>query len=121
MRMAKPGRNRGRAHMGLGEANAGTAEIMVLCSSRAEAFVIIENSITSMLSETLHLAGLDDVPVVSAGGEISRRQRGELSAGLRRAMAATPCRSDRPDLVMAREVPARMSSGTSPSEEPSCL
>ena len=94
---------------------------MVLCSSRAEAFVIIENSITSMLSETLHLAWLDDVPVVSAGGEISRRQPGELSAGLRRAMAATPCRSDRPDLVMAREVPARMPSGTLPSEEPSCL
>jgi hypothetical protein len=107
--------------MGLGEASAGTAEIMVLGSSRAEAFVIIENSITSMLSETLHLAGLYDVPVVSAGREISRRQPGELSAGPRRAMAARPCRSDQPDLVMAREVLARISSGTSPSEEPSCL
>ena len=121
MRMAKPGRNRGRAHMGVGEASAGTAEIMVLCPSRAEAFVIIENSITSMLSETLHLARLDDVPVVSAGGEISRRQPGELFAGLRRAMAATPCRSDRRDLVMAREVLARMCSGTSLCEESSCL
>jgi hypothetical protein len=48
--------------MGVGEASGGTAEIMVLCPSRAEAFVIIENSITSMLSETLHLARLDDVP-----------------------------------------------------------
>ena len=44
--------------------------------------MIIENSITSMLSETLHLAGLDDVPVVSAEGEISRRQPGDT---LRRA------------------------------------
>ena len=113
--------NRGRAHMGLGEGSAGTAEVMVLCSSSAEACVIIENSITSMLSETPHLAGLYDVPVMSAGGEISRRQPGELSAGLRRAMAATPCRSDRLDLIMAREVLARICSGTSPCEEPSCL
>jgi hypothetical protein len=43
--------------------------------------VIIKNSITRMLSETLHLAGLYDAPVLSAGGEISRRQPGDLSAG----------------------------------------
>jgi hypothetical protein len=83
--------------------------------------VIIENSITNMLSETLHLAGLYDVPVVSAGGEISRRQPDELSAGLRRAMAATPCRSDRPALVLAREVLTRICSGTPLFKEPSCL
>jgi hypothetical protein len=75
--------------------------------------VIIENSITSMLSETLHLAGLCDAPVVSTAREIPLRQPGELSAGLRRARAATPCRSDRPDLVMVREVLTRICSGTS--------
>jgi hypothetical protein len=78
--------------------------------------VIIENSITSMLSETLHLAGLYDAPVVSAEGEIYRRQPGDLSV-----TAAAPCRSDRPDPIMAREVLARICSGTSLSKEPSCL
>ena len=43
--------------------------------------VVIENSITSMLSETPHLAGLYDVPVMSAGGEISRRQPVNSSPG----------------------------------------
>jgi hypothetical protein len=178
--------NRGRARMGLGETSAGTAEVMEWGAlfQQTELFAILENSVTSKLSEALHFAGLHNEPVVSAQGErraqkglarvmqseiyrmrgnilrdldrlnaadeayrravasaraqgwlsrkispltslldlhLFRGQPGDPSAGLRRAMAAMPCQSGRADLVMAREVLARICSGTSLCKEPSCL
>jgi hypothetical protein len=68
--------------MGLVEASAGTAEVMEWGAlfQQTELFAILEKSVTSMLSEALHLAGLCDAPVLSAEGE------GRAQSGLVRAM-----------------------------------
>jgi hypothetical protein len=63
--------------MGIEEANAGTAEVMEWGAlfQQTESFVILENSVTSMLSESLRSAGLYDEPVESAGAERRAQKR----------------------------------------------
>jgi len=79
---ANAGMHRGRARMGLGEVRAGMAEVLEWGALfRQTGSGIVEGSVTSMVSEALHLEGRsEEALVVSAEGE----RRAE--AGLVRVM-----------------------------------
>jgi len=172
---ANAGLHRGRARIGLGEVDAGVAEVLEWGALfRQTGSGIIEGSTTSMVSEAMHMAGRsEEALVVSGEGErrakvglvhlmmpeiyrtrgnilrdldrldqadetyrlsvdfarnqgarslelraltslldlrLARGQPGYLPAALRRAMEAMMCRPDRPDLITARELLARIRS-----------
>jgi class 3 adenylate cyclase/tetratricopeptide (TPR) repeat protein len=163
------GMHRGRARMGLGQVDAGVDEVLEWSTLfRQTGSGILVGSVTSMVSEALHMAGRsEEALVVSAGGErlaeeglvrvmmpevyrtrgeilgdlgrldqadeayrrawhcaraqgarslelraltsllrlrLSRAQPGDLSADLRRVMAAMVCQPNRPDLIAAHEL-----------------
>jgi tetratricopeptide (TPR) repeat protein len=79
---ANAGMHRGRARVGLGEVSAGVADVLEWGALfRQTGSGILEGSVTSMVSEALHLAGRsDEALAVSAEGE----RRAE--AGLVRVM-----------------------------------
>jgi hypothetical protein len=68
---ANAGMHRGRARVGLGEVNAGVADVLEWGALfRQTGSGILEGSVTSMVSEALHLAGRsDEALAVSAEGE----------------------------------------------------
>jgi len=186
MWIACAGMHRGRARMGLGEMDAGAAEVLEWGALfRQTGQRVIEGSTASMISEALHWTGRsEEALVVSREGErhadrglvrvmepeiyrtrgdilrdldrldqadqayrealacaraqgarslelraltslldlrLSRgRQPNDLPAKLRRTMAAMACQPDRPDLMSARELLARVHGSTSPCKEPEC-
>jgi class 3 adenylate cyclase/tetratricopeptide (TPR) repeat protein len=170
---ANAGLHRGRARIGLGQVDAGVAEVLEWGALfRQTGSGVIEGSTTSMVSEAMHMAGRsEEALVVSAEGErraqaglvgvmlpeifrtrgdillelerldeadhayrravacargqgarslelraltslldlhLKRGQPGDLPAELRRAMDAMLCSPDRPDLVKARCLLARI-------------
>ena len=173
MWIAAAGMHRGRARIGLGQVDAGVAEVLEWGALfRQTGSGIIEGSATSMISEALHMSGRsEEALVASAEGErrtekafvrvmqpeiyrtrgnilrdldrldqadeayyqagacaraqgsrsleiraltslldlrLSRGQTSDLAAELRQAMVASECDPDRPDLITARELLARV-------------
>ena len=81
---ANAGMHRGRARMGLGQVDAGVAEVLewgAFCGLRQTGSGILEGSVTSMVSEALHMAGRSE-EALAVGAEGERRSE----AGLVRVM-----------------------------------